>query len=77
MNFLSGTLLMPTMRTDTVTAPLRIFRNQQNIPADGIAANVRAALRDRRINKEVWLVAGRLIDIDVARDRALKGDLRV
>lgn len=54
---------------------VRIFRNQENIPADGIAAKVRAALRDRRINKEVWLVAGRLIDIDVARDRALKGDL--
>jgi superfamily II DNA or RNA helicase len=55
--------------------PVRVFRNRDNIAANAIAAKVRAALRDRRINKEVWLVAGRLIDIEVARTRALKGDL--
>lgn len=54
---------------------VRIFRNRNNIPANDIAAKVRSALRDRRINKEVWLVAGRLIDIEVARTRALNGDL--
>jgi hypothetical protein len=54
---------------------VRVFRNRDNIPANAIAAKVRAALRDRRVNKEVWLVAGRLIDIEVARTRALNGDI--
>ena len=53
---------------------IRVFRNRDNMAPDAIADKVRAALRDRRINKEVWLVAGRLIDIDLARTRALNGD---
>lgn len=35
----------------------------------------RAALRDRRIDKEVWLVAGRLLDIEAARKRVLAGTI--
>ncbi len=63
----------------TIPAPLmgsiRIFRNLNGVANGDIASVVRAALRDRRINKEVWLVAGRLLDIDVARTRALSADL--
>jgi superfamily II DNA or RNA helicase len=64
--------------TTIPTPPLgsiRIFRNLSGVATGDIASVVRAALRDRRINKEVWLVAGRLVDINVARARALSADL--
>jgi superfamily II DNA or RNA helicase len=54
---------------------IRIFRNLNSVPEANIANTVRMALRDRRINKEVWLVAGRLLDIGIARERALSADL--
>lgn len=57
------------------TRSVRVFRNLNAIPEANIAEKVRMALRDRRINKEVWLVAGCLLDIQVARSRALSGDL--
>lgn len=54
---------------------IRIFRNLENVANQDLAATVRAALRDRRIEKEVWLVAGRLFNVDLARTRALDGTL--
>ena len=54
---------------------IRIFRNRDAVLEAGISEKVRAALRDRRINKEVWLVAGRLLDVELARRRALGADL--
>ena len=63
----------------TIPAPangsIRIFRNLNGVVDGNIASVVRAALRDRRINKEVWMVAGRLLNIDVARTRALSENL--
>ncbi len=58
-----------------LTGSIRVFRNLDAVPEADIAEKVRMALRDRRINKEVWLVAGRLLDIEVARDRALNAEL--
>lgn len=57
------------------TGSIRIFRNQESVADIDLAATVRAALRDRRIEKEVWLVAGRLFNIGLARTRALDGTL--
>lgn len=54
---------------------IRIFRNSGGLAPDDIAARVREALRDRRIAKEVWLVAGRLLDLEIARKRALASTL--
>ena len=54
---------------------IRIFKNADRIADDKIAPTVRAALRDRRINKEVWLVAGRLLDVERARKLALASTL--
>jgi hypothetical protein len=69
--YIANTTAIPPAGAQSV----RVFRNRDNVPANAMAAKVRAALRDRRINKEVWLVAGRLIDIEVARTRALGGNL--
>ncbi|MER9924433.1 DEAD/DEAH box helicase family protein [Mesorhizobium sp. M0048] len=54
---------------------IRIFKNADGIAENKIAPTVRAALRDRRINKEVWLVAGRLLDVERARNLALASTL--
>lgn len=68
-----------TANSTTIPMPaggnIRVFKNVDGIAPDQIAATVRAALRDRRINKEVWLVAGRLLDIEEARSRALASTL--
>jgi hypothetical protein len=68
-----------TANKTTIPSPavgsIRIFRNRDAVPEAVISETVRAALRDRRINKEVWLVAGRLLDVKLARDRALAADL--
>ena len=68
-----------TANTTTIPVPpghsIRIFRNVDRIKDNEIAGVVRAALRDRRIDKEVWLVAGRLLDIELARQRALAGTI--
>jgi len=50
---------------------IRVFRNSDGIADGDLAEKVRSALRDRRIAKEVWLVAGRLLNIKVAEERAL------
>ena len=68
-----------TANKTTIPVPpghgIRVFRNAERVKDDEIAGVVRAALRDRRIDKEVWLVAGRLLDIEVARKRALEGTI--
>jgi hypothetical protein len=68
-----------TANKTTIPVPhghsIRIFKNADRIKDDEIAGVVRAALRDRRIDKEVWLVAGRLLDIELARKRALEGTI--
>lgn len=68
-----------TANKTTIPAPpsgsIRIFRNSRGLAPGDIAATVRAALRDRRIAKEVWLVAGRLLNIETARERALANTL--
>jgi superfamily II DNA or RNA helicase len=54
---------------------IRVFRNSDGIADVDLAEKVRSALRDRRIAKEVWLVAGRLLNIKVAEERALANTL--
>jgi hypothetical protein len=54
---------------------IRVFRNSDGIADADLAERVRSALRDRRIAKEVWLVAGRLLNIKVAEERALASTL--
>jgi hypothetical protein len=55
----------------TVVLP-RIFRNEKNVPEDDVAATVRAALTNPSYDREVWIVAGRLLDVEKTRDRARK-----
>lgn len=68
-----------TANKTTIPAPasgsIRIFRNTGGVAPADVADTVRAALRDRRIAKEVWLVAGRLLNIETARKRALANTL--
>lgn len=68
-----------TANKTTIPAPpsgsIRIFRNSRGLAPGDVADTVRAALRDRRIAKEVWLVAGRLLNIETARERALANTL--
>lgn len=68
-----------TANKTTIPAPalgsIRIFRNSGGLAPGEVADTVRAALRDRRIAKEVWLVAGRLLNIKIARERALANTL--
>ncbi|NRB54908.1 MAG: DEAD/DEAH box helicase family protein [Salinicola sp.] len=68
-----------TANKTTIPAPasgsIRIFRNSEGLAPEDVADRVRAALRDRRIAKEVWLVAGRLLNIETARERALASTL--
>ena len=55
----------------TVVLP-RIFRNEKNVPENDVAATVRAALTNPSYDREVWIVAGRLLDVEKTRDRARK-----
>lgn len=68
-----------TANKTTIPAPasgsIRIFRNTEGVAPADIADKVSAAFRDRRIAKEVWLVAGRLLNIETARKRALADTL--
>lgn len=50
---------------------IREFRNSDGIGDADLAEKVRSALRDRLVAKEVWIVAGRLLNIKVAEERAL------
>ena len=60
---------------EPVSGNIRIFRNAGGVAPADVADTVRTALRDRRIAKEVWLVAGRLLNIETARERALSNTL--
>lgn len=57
------------------TGTIRVFRNNDGIADADLADKVRSALRDRRIAKEVWIVAGRLFNKAVAEQRALANTL--
>lgn len=53
----------------------RIFRNSENIPRDKIAHHVRSAMMNPSYRREIWIVAGRLIDPKRIRKRAIAADL--
>lgn len=53
----------------------RIFKNDRNVPEDEIAARVRFALRNPTYAKEIWIMAGRLMDVSTVRSRAEAKDL--
>lgn len=48
-----------------------MLRDQNSVVPADLAGVERSALRDGCINTEVWLVARRLLDIDLARTSAL------
>lgn len=70
-NYTANKIKIPTPPSGNI----RIFRNSDGVANADLAEKVRSALRDRRIAKEVWLVAGRLLSIETARDRALANQL--
>jgi hypothetical protein len=53
----------------------RVFRNERNLRDDQIADKVRRTLTNPSTEREIWIVVGRLFDVDLARRQALDGDL--
>ncbi len=49
----------------------RVFRNSNNISDGMIARHIRLAMMNPAYQKEVWIVAGRLIDLEGVRKRAV------
>jgi hypothetical protein len=62
----------PTLFNAKRVALSRIFRNEKNVAEDDIAEEVRAALTNPSYEREVWILAGRLLDVEQTRDRARK-----
>lgn len=48
----------------------RVMRNNNKIPKKNISSTVRVAMRNPSLSKEIWIVAGRLTDINGLRDKA-------
>jgi superfamily II DNA or RNA helicase len=60
---------------NTTSLPLsRYFKNSRSLASREINARVKAALLNPSWTKEVWIVAGRLVNIDHVRDKARAGD---
>lgn len=62
----------PTVFNGKLVNLSRVFRNAMSIDDQHIANQVRAALGSPGFNREVWIVAGRLLDVSA---RAQAGDL--
>ena len=62
----------PTQFNAKTVALPRIFRNEKNVPENDVASTVRAALTNPSYDREVWIVAGRLLDVEKTRYRARK-----
>lgn len=52
----------------------RYFKNSRSLSSSEINARVKSALLNPSWTKEVWIVAGGLVNIDHARDKARSGD---
>lgn len=65
----------PTLFNDTTVDLSRVFRNTRNIPPSKISAAVKAALVNPSFNREVWIVAGNLFDVEATRASAEKATL--
>lgn len=53
----------------------RVYRNEGQVPADQLAETVRRALQNPSFEREVWIVAGRLLDVKATRKKTQKQTL--
>ncbi len=65
----------PTMFNKTPVNLSRVFRNEECIADDKLAETVREALQNPSFQREVWIVAGRLLDVESIRKRTRKQKL--
>lgn len=64
-----------TMFNKTAVKLSRIYRNEGAVPADQLAETVRQALQNPSFEREVWIVAGRLLDVQAVRKKTQKKTL--
>jgi hypothetical protein len=64
-----------TMFNKTAVKLSRIYRNEGAVPADQLAETVRQALQNPSFEREVWIVAGRLLDVKAVRKKTQKKTL--